>query len=151
MGISRDKFLGLDMPPCLAQRHPEKNECIELWEDDVWEVQSHAGNNCEEHEVANRQVIMENLQHNRSLHVTPSSPIRVPPWPSTSIRGTRTVTEEVGDGEDRERLPPHMQLALCNAQGGTALSVMEGAGRTLKGRDLCNVRNAVWHCTGFIP
>ncbi|KAF7805720.1 Senescence regulator [Senna tora] len=44
-------------------------------------------------------------------------------------------------------MPPHVMVARKSAQ---TCSVLEGAGRTLKGRDLRMVRNAVWRQTGFI-
>ncbi|KAK4792903.1 hypothetical protein SAY86_023338 [Trapa natans] len=55
--------------------------------------------------------------------------------------------EEEGDPVgSRDRLPPHEFLARTRA---SSFSVQEGLGRTLKGRDLTRVRNAVWARTGF--
>jgi len=55
------------------------------------------------------------------------------------------------DDKDFEQLPPHEFIAMQLAQRGiTSFSVYEGVGRTLKGRDLSRVRNAVWTRTGFI-
>lgn len=52
--------------------------------------------------------------------------------------------------EDDERLPPHELLAREYARSHrTTFSVCEGLGRTLKGRDLSRVRNAVWSQMGF--
>ncbi|KAH7446619.1 hypothetical protein KP509_01G065200 [Ceratopteris richardii] len=49
-----------------------------------------------------------------------------------------------------KRKPPHVLLAeQFSRSQGPAFSVMEGAGRTLKGRDAREVRNAVWKQTGF--
>ncbi|KAF3442715.1 hypothetical protein FNV43_RR16632 [Rhamnella rubrinervis] len=53
------------------------------------------------------------------------------------------------DDEDHQRgyrMPPHEYLAR---KRGASLSVHEGIGRTLKGRDLRRVRNAIWKKTGF--
>ncbi|QCE05965.1 uncharacterized protein LOC114190429 [Vigna unguiculata] len=44
------------------------------------------------------------------------------------------------------RVPPHEYLARTR---GASLSVHEGIGRTLKGRDLRSVRNAIWKKVGF--
>ncbi|PKI65158.1 uncharacterized protein LOC116206848 [Punica granatum] len=52
---------------------------------------------------------------------------------------------EEGEGVDC-RLPPHEHLAR---RWGASLSVHEGIGRTLKGRDLRRVRNAIWKKVGF--
>ncbi|CAO1942385.1 unnamed protein product [Urochloa humidicola] len=56
------------------------------------------------------------------------------------------------DEEDDEMLPPHEMVARARARESpmTTFSVLEGAGRTLKGRDLRQVRNAVWRKTGFL-
>lgn len=53
--------------------------------------------------------------------------------------------------EEGEMLPPHEIVAKSLAQSPMlACSVLEGVGRTLKGRDLRQVRNAVWRQTGFL-
>ncbi|PON65428.1 Senescence regulator [Parasponia andersonii] len=58
--------------------------------------------------------------------------------------------DDNGDG-DAEMLPPHEIVARSSAQSPMlAYSVLEGVGRTLKGRDLRQVRNAVWRQTGFL-
>ncbi|CAN1253193.1 hypothetical protein LINPERPRIM_LOCUS8253 [Linum perenne] len=44
------------------------------------------------------------------------------------------------------RVPPHELLARTRI---ASFSVHEGIGRTLKGRDLSRVRNAIWEKTGF--
>lgn len=55
--------------------------------------------------------------------------------------------DENDDGDqDGYRMPPHEYLAR---KRGASLSVHEGIGRTLKGRDLRSVRNAIWKKTGF--
>ncbi|KAJ8751566.1 hypothetical protein K2173_016807 [Erythroxylum novogranatense] len=48
--------------------------------------------------------------------------------------------------EDGGRVPPHEFLAK---QRIASFSVHEGIGRTLKGRDLSRVRNAIWEKTGY--
>ena len=64
------------------------------------------------------------------------------------------LTDAVVDEEEEdegERLPPHEIVARSLAQSSLlSCSVLEGAGRTLKGRDLRQVRNAVFRRTGFI-
>lgn len=56
--------------------------------------------------------------------------------------------EEEEEAEDEVLRPPHEVLARSSER--VACSVLEGAGRTLKGRDLRQVRNAVWRQTGFL-
>ncbi|KAK2655584.1 hypothetical protein Ddye_008636 [Dipteronia dyeriana] len=54
------------------------------------------------------------------------------------------------DGDD-EMLPPHEIVARGSGMSPkTTFSVLEGVGRTLKGRDLRQVRNAVFRQTGFL-
>lgn len=55
--------------------------------------------------------------------------------------------EDVGG----EMVPPHEIVARSMADSPIlACSVLEGVGRTLKGRDLRQVRNAIWRQTGFL-
>ncbi|KAJ4893655.1 hypothetical protein Rs2_20449 [Raphanus sativus] len=61
------------------------------------------------------------------------------------------VVDEDEEEEEGEMLPPHEIVARSLAQSSyLSCSVLEGAGRTLKGRDLRQVRNAVFRRTGFI-
>ncbi|KAL3849451.1 hypothetical protein ACJIZ3_011333 [Penstemon smallii] len=53
--------------------------------------------------------------------------------------------EEYSD-DKVNRIPPHEFLARTRI---ASFSVHEGIGRTLKGRDLSRVRNAIWQKTGF--
>ncbi|XP_044472975.1 uncharacterized protein LOC123201507 [Mangifera indica] len=55
-----------------------------------------------------------------------------------------------GDG-DGSKVPPHEFIARRQARSQiSSFSVFEGVGRTLKGRDLSKVRNAVLTRTGFL-
>uniref|UniRef100_A0A7N0R8L3 Senescence regulator n=1 Tax=Kalanchoe fedtschenkoi TaxID=63787 RepID=A0A7N0R8L3_KALFE len=85
-----------------------------------------------------------------------SLPVSVPDWAKTlregSVRG-EGFGGGVADEEDEEaedRIPPH-ELVARRARGRrvASYSVHEGVGRTLKGRDLSRVRNAIWEKTGF--
>lgn len=82
-----------------------------------------------------------------------SLPMNVPDW-SKILGGEyrRRADDDVGDDVDvdveegNDRMPPHEYLARTR---GASLSVHEGEGRTLKGRDLSRVRNAIWKQIGF--
>ncbi|CAI9098024.1 OLC1v1034573C1 [Oldenlandia corymbosa var. corymbosa] len=88
--------------------------------------------------------------------VATSLPVNIPDW--SRILGEeyrehkRESEDDVDDDDDEDqeddygRLPPHEYLARIR---GSSFSVHEGVGRTLKGRDLSRVRNAVWKQTGF--
>ncbi|XP_010267462.1 PREDICTED: uncharacterized protein LOC104604694 isoform X2 [Nelumbo nucifera] len=79
-----------------------------------------------------------------------SAPVNVPVWPKGSgSHGSAKLGYFEEDDEDKEdeMLPPHEIVARSHR---TTFSVFEGAGRTLKGRDLRRVRNDVWQRTGFL-
>lgn len=101
-----------------------------------------------------------------------SAPVRIPEWPKVYKHGQRQSfeahgyedefhrrggshenvdEEEEDDDDDDRRAPPHEWLAKKMARSQiSSSSVFEGAGRTLKGRDLSKVRNAVLIKTGFL-
>ncbi|KAK6132950.1 hypothetical protein DH2020_033334 [Rehmannia glutinosa] len=97
-------------------------------------------------------------QDSKTVHH--SAPVNVPHW--SKIYGTTSrnvanskhayswLDEEEEDGDDDEDgiiIPPHELIARKQT---FSFSVCEGAGRTLKGRDLSRVRNAVLTKTGFL-
>eukprot|EP00252_Welwitschia_mirabilis_P005201 TRINITY_DN1568_c0_g5_i1.p1 TRINITY_DN1568_c0_g5~~TRINITY_DN1568_c0_g5_i1.p1 ORF type:complete len:205 (-),score=21.95 TRINITY_DN1568_c0_g5_i1:530-1144(-) len=100
-------------------------------------------------------VAFENSSLPLSLRAIPhvrgaqSLPVRVPLW-------STLLSEHAGDGkgegaEEEELLPPHVVVAKEESlRGDLRFSVLQGAGRTLKGRDMSRVRNAVWSRTGFL-
>ncbi|KAK1581952.1 hypothetical protein Q3G72_010522 [Acer saccharum] len=60
-------------------------------------------------------------------------------------------SDDDDDDEDEYKIPPHELIARRLARSQiSSFSVVEGAGRTLKGRDLSKVRNAVLTRTGFL-
>lgn len=98
-----------------------------------------------------------------------SAPVSMPVWPakcgygdsngdvdedesSLEDGGDEDEDDEGGDEDEdggrRRRLAPHEIVDREYARS-TTFSVIEGAGRTLKGSDLRRVRNAVWSRTGF--
>ncbi|XP_043689578.1 uncharacterized protein LOC122640443 [Telopea speciosissima] len=89
-------------------------------------------------------------------HMATSAPVNVPDWPKIlrvdSVESMHDSDEyEFEDGESAEWVPPHEYLAreYARTRKMTATSVLEGVGRTLKGRDMSRVRDAVWSQTGF--
>ncbi|CAN1306456.1 hypothetical protein LINPERPRIM_LOCUS26808 [Linum perenne] len=80
-----------------------------------------------------------------------SAPMKVPPMISIKQRRSRFRDEGNEDGrfDDEMMLPPHEIVARENWRQ-SSQSMLEGAGRTLKGRDLRQVRNAVFRQTGFL-
>ncbi|KAK3029404.1 hypothetical protein RJ639_039748 [Escallonia herrerae] len=62
---------------------------------------------------------------------------------SKAVRQNRFDNDWVVEGE-AEVLPPHEVVVAVRQSPVLACSVMEGVGRTLKGRDLHQVRDTVW-------
>ncbi|XP_059443517.1 protein S40-7-like [Corylus avellana] len=61
------------------------------------------------------------------------------------------VGEDSDEDDNNYKLPPHEVVARRLARSQiSSFSVFEGVGRTLKGRDLSKVRNAVLTKTGFL-
>ncbi|KAG6419024.1 hypothetical protein SASPL_121232 [Salvia splendens] len=100
----------------------------------------------------------------RSSGGASSAPLSIPDWskilkknPKNKKGGAHSHHDDVtdtddgdGDGDD-EMLPPHEYLARRVASTQIAsFSMCEGVGRTLKGRDLSNLRNAILTKTGFL-
>ncbi|KAG4182807.1 hypothetical protein ERO13_A09G068650v2 [Gossypium hirsutum] len=94
-----------------------------------------------------------------------SAPLNIPDWskiygkhanmePSRNKSWVNKGDDDDDDGmvyEDGDMVPPHEWLARELARTRISSSpVCEGVGRTLKGRDLSKVRNAVLTKTGFL-
>lgn len=92
---------------------------------------------------------------------TPSSlPVNIPDWSKIlgdeyrENRRRDSIDDDDDDNGESDggcdggggRVPPHEFLARTRM---ASFSVHEGVGRTLKGRDLSRVRNAIWAKTGF--
>ncbi|XP_059428047.1 protein S40-4 [Corylus avellana] len=85
-----------------------------------------------------------------------SLPVNIPDWSKIlkedykEHRARESDEDHAHDADDEDdhdnRLPPHEYLARTR---GASFSVHEGIGRTLKGRDLRQVRNAIWKKVGF--
>ncbi|MFS7949400.1 putative senescence regulator S40 [Helianthus anomalus] len=94
--------------------------------------------------------VRRSSEHSPGFHQ--SAPVNVPVWlknKSSGYLGFNDVIDDVADVEDdndNEMVPPHEIVARSYV----TFSVFEGAGRTLKGRDMCRVRNAVFRKTGFL-
>uniref|UniRef100_A0A803NEH5 Senescence regulator n=1 Tax=Chenopodium quinoa TaxID=63459 RepID=A0A803NEH5_CHEQI len=83
-------------------------------------------------------------------HVASSAPVNVPDW--SKILRVNSAESCVDSDEDdpvgdSAVEPPHEYLARSRKMN--AFSVFEGVGRTLKGRDMTRVRDAIWSQTGF--
>ncbi|PIN17106.1 hypothetical protein CDL12_10232 [Handroanthus impetiginosus] len=80
-----------------------------------------------------------------------SAPVNVPMMRRKPRNGEFDDVDGGNDADDEEVLPPHEIVARGSLRNqNTTFSVLEGVGRTLKGRDLRQVRNAVLRQTGFL-
>lgn len=83
-------------------------------------------------------------------------PVRPPRKPSTGRWDEFDDDDDDFRNSDAAMLPPHEMVARASASGAVPavpaapFSMLEGAGRTLKGRDLRRVRDAVLRQTGFL-
>ncbi|KAJ4784336.1 hypothetical protein LUZ62_035582 [Rhynchospora pubera] len=85
-----------------------------------------------------------------------SLPVNIPDWSkilgneyknSVGAREWEVDDDDVaGELETGTWVPPHEMVYRNRAM---SFSVHEGVGRTLKGRDLSRLRNAIWEKTGF--
>eukprot|EP01018_Ginkgo_biloba_P031055 Gb_40492 [translate_table: standard] len=112
--------------------------------------------------VASRMIPAKNVnnseENGRRMRYQ-SAPVNIPDWSKIlreendhpRRRNSVVADDDSEDEDDDEIIPPHEVIArqLGRSQI-TPFSVYEGAGRTLKGRDLSKVRNAVWTRTGFL-
>ncbi|RLN28820.1 uncharacterized protein C2845_PM05G05250 [Panicum miliaceum] len=76
-----------------------------------------------------------------------SAPVRIPSEPARRGRWAQAGAGGAGEDAVEAMVPPHEIVARRAAAHS---SVLEGAGRTLKGRDLRRVRNAILRRTGFL-
>ncbi|KAG4204977.1 hypothetical protein ERO13_A04G074300v2 [Gossypium hirsutum] len=135
-----------------------QNDVFEFDEADVWNNNNsnEPTTNIEEGKkpLPSLRAWSKKLSRKMESHKTPkmavpaSLPVNIPDWSKILKAENREHgcedDEDGGDGEGR--VPPHEYLAR---RRGASFSVQEGIGRTLKGRDLRCVRNAVWKKTGF--
>lgn len=75
-----------------------------------------------------------------------SVPMNIPNC--VSLSGDSDESQEDFDFEE-EMVPPHV-ITSRRVAGKMAFSVRTGNGRTLKGRDLSQVRNSILRLTGFL-
>jgi len=113
-------------------------------------------------------VTLHSLESDSNVVQRSSAPMDIPDW--SKIYGKKGVEEvnkkldfgygdhyldDYGDDDDDDgqddMIPPHQWISRKLARSQiSSFSVCEGIGRTLKGRDLSKVRNAILTKTGFI-
>ncbi|KAI4386053.1 hypothetical protein MLD38_004022 [Melastoma candidum] len=141
-------------PAATRHDHP----ALEFNESDIYDSSAPSSLNRPRKPVAKRAEDPRREQIRCKVTSPSSLPVNIPDW-SKILQGEEyrrkgggdedylDDDDDEGDGEGRDWIPPHEFLA--RARIGSSFSVHEGAGRTLKGRDLRRVRNAIWAKTGF--
>ncbi|KAK4724823.1 hypothetical protein R3W88_027602 [Solanum pinnatisectum] len=137
------QFLG-----SMDQKTSSDDLLFEFDESDIWENTT----NVISHHSKSKRLIPTSRISKRSPSPPPppparSLPINIPDW--SKILGDKKKNDDIRDKEEVDAdtwIPPHEYLAK---KRGASFSVHEGVGRTLKGRDLSRVRDAIWKQTGF--
>ncbi|KAJ6791188.1 putative eukaryotic translation initiation factor 4B1 [Iris pallida] len=130
--------------------HGGRNVGPEFDHDDVWPTANEPNRTDDEEENSVRRQLgglslsfESGWRHQRRREGT-SAPVDVPSWSGSARAGPASSAED-----ETEWVPPHEYLAREHGRRSVTTSVFEGAGRTLKGRDMSRVRDAVWRQTGF--
>lgn len=100
--------------------------------------------------AASSRIVHHQYRASMGRNVATSAPVNVPDWSKILRVESVESLHDMDDGfeeNESEMVPPHEYLARGRKMA--ANSVFEGVGRTLKGRDLRRVRDAVWNQTGF--
>ncbi|KAK4733132.1 hypothetical protein R3W88_007393 [Solanum pinnatisectum] len=118
-------------------------------------------NNQDYYEFQNRDSISSNsrnLQSRKRLkQISNSVPISIPDnlsrnnlWFKHVKNNESNFFEDEEYGDDGEMVPPHVITGRRIAGKMMSFSICSGYGRTLKGRDLSQVRNSILRMTGFL-
>ncbi|KAH0701474.1 hypothetical protein KY285_015752 [Solanum tuberosum] len=113
------------------------------------------------YEFQNCDLISSNsrdLQSRKRLkQISNSVPISIPDnlsrnhlWFKHVKNNESNFFEDEEYGDDGEMVPPHMITGRRIAGKMMSFSICSGYGRTLKGRDLSQVRNSILRMTGFL-
>lgn len=164
--VSRsERFLG--SPHQSGNRHVDVETTVEveLMEEDVWSVlepdqpteeSTWTVRSLERRQNGGRvRDLTVSSDGRRKRHVATSAPVKVPDWSKIlkveSVESMHNKNDaDVVDGDwESEMVPPHEYVAARSRNGDGGSSVILGVGRTLKGRDMRRVRDAVWSQTGF--
>ncbi|CAH8345581.1 unnamed protein product [Eruca vesicaria subsp. sativa] len=143
---------------------------LELMEEDVWSVMEAHDEPTEENVWTAHSLqtsggpngdlmggLTKNVDARRKKHVASSAPVKVPDWSkilkvesveSIHYNNTTNAADVYDEDWESEMVPPHEYVARSR-DGNGGSSVFLGVGRTLKGRDMRRVRDAVWSQTGF--
>ncbi|KAI7757831.1 hypothetical protein M8C21_019278 [Ambrosia artemisiifolia] len=130
---------------------PATNYIFEFTELDVWNVSPspELQKTVTPPRISNKPLPVQATVNRREV----TAPVDVPDWSMILKEEINRTAGSQGNDIDGDLysgsgdlIPPHEYLARGRI---ASFSVQEGFGRTLKGRDLSRVRNAVWKKIGF--
>ncbi|KAH0685194.1 hypothetical protein KY289_015972 [Solanum tuberosum] len=113
------------------------------------------------YEFQNRDLMSSNFRNSQSRKrlkkISNSVPISIPDnlsrnnsWFKHVKNNESNFFEDEEYGDDGEMVPPHVITGRRIAGKMMSFSICSGYGRTLKGRDLSQVRNSILRMTGFL-
>ncbi|CAN4126137.1 unnamed protein product [Withania somnifera] len=121
---------------------------LEFDESDIWENSNSPDEiNIVPHHSKSKRLISSSKKSGKRSVPAPairSLPVNVPDW--SKILGNEYKNDNIQNVDEDNSIPPHEYLARTRV---ASFSVQDGMGRTLKGRDLSRVRNAIWKQIGF--
>ncbi|KAG0491746.1 hypothetical protein HPP92_004790 [Vanilla planifolia] len=140
-----------------APAESEENACSgdDLDESDVWGFASDSWSSDHSKQVLAVPSFRKKTEIGSGGMAAASLPVNIPEWSKilkvqdSDVANSVNAHMDGGDDDDEGTgpvIPPHELLWRSR---GASFSVHEGIGRTLKGRDLSRVRDAVWQRTGF--
>ncbi|XP_060190920.1 protein S40-1 [Lycium barbarum] len=139
----------------------EFQESEVIFQENISNEEIHEENDQEEYyKLQNRDSIRSNTRklqsRKRPKRMSNSVPINIPENLSRNSSWFKYVENnesrflEDGEYDDGEMVPPHVITSRRIAGKMMTFSVCSGYGRTLKGRDLSQVRNSILRMTGFL-
>ncbi|KAE9621819.1 hypothetical protein Lal_00032457 [Lupinus albus] len=139
--------------PTTSESVTNSSEDMEFDEADMWDNMSYES----EQKKASKSPLKRGFTRkveplsddDKPVMASSSLPVNVPDWSKILKEDYKKRDNDITDedfNDDSLRVPPHEYLARTR---GASHSVHEGRGRTLKGRDLSSVRNAILKKVGF--
>ncbi|XP_057764263.1 protein S40-1-like [Salvia miltiorrhiza] len=108
----------------------------------VFNVNDEGGDGGRDFQLSSKEFTRKKLKKKQNSTVPVSIPEKVS-W-------LRYVDPDLDNDDGGEMVPPHVIVGRRVAGKMMAFSVCTGNGRTLKGRDLSQVRNSILKLTGFL-
>ncbi|RWR96669.1 Senescence regulator [Cinnamomum micranthum f. kanehirae] len=148
------RFFSTEKTPVIPDPHPFEFDESEIWNSTPPSMEKRHEPKKPTRRISKKPVKRSAGSDDRPVVAVGSSlPVSIPDWSKILRKDCRESLRREIDGEYEEEedwIPPHEFLAKQFERARIAsFSLHEGIGRTLKGRDLSRVRDAIWEKTGF--